>query len=679
MACDFNGSSSLLRVASPTVNLKGAKTIRIRFTADSTAGAQYLCAINATGSDGVFGHFVAFTSGNIYTQVPASAGSTTNAQWASTQLTNLVAGKPYEAVITYSGTFTGDGATNIKIYIQGVEPAGTVGGAGTGSELDLQASINVGGHNVRTDRWFNGRIEDVRIDNRVWTAQEITDSFNGTEPSTSSMVYRPDLANNAPTTDLAGLQTISATDVGTTNISPRWGVQAWYRYDGVTGNPISALTDRCGNGGDLSQSTFANRPALYSGSDWPTTLIQNTDYDSAADAEKHTCLDRAAGAGATFFSQDITIFVVAGCAAAGSGVTANQTLLALGNPASASSGVVEIITTSNRKIAVRRSKTTAQTRTSNKHFTCNPRVWAIRCNATAVTVYTETGSETLTALTSDSTTGIRLGADLGTIDNAWMGDIAEVIIYGRSMSDTEMAAEHARLMGVYGLSTATKTLFVEGSSSAGGWRSTDVRGLMRPMYQLRSDLLLYNYADGGHTFTNFDNLADIQMIAANVPLPMYILGWLGANDLSSVSDNGATVYTDLTDWIAAVRADATIGPLLRQVIVTTILVNGTNTTRETSRQTYNTAIRGTAGVRVVDIASVAGLIPASNTVGDLGTICGGSLYADVQHLNDLGYSTIQTTVTGAIRQSISSTTNRLIPILAAIGRARVMLPRAQKR
>lgn len=670
MACDFNGTSSLLTVATPTVNLSGQpfSWIGWRFF-DAISGTQYLFAANAA-TETSYALFVAVTAtGQLYPQRSASVGSTTNATWVNTTTGVLVAGRWQHICVTHNGTFTGTPTNNWKMYVDGVEVADAGSpGTGVGSELALTGRWLIGGHNTIA-RYFNGRGEGDRLYQRVLSAAEVLADYQGTAPDATSRLWQPNLNTNG-TTDLAGLQTATAANLTFTNEYPQPGLQAWYRADTVTGDPISAMADRSGNGADLSQATGANQPALYSGSQWNAPLVQNTDYDSAAGAEKHTCLDKATGSGPVFNSRNMTVFIVAGSVLSGTDNDPHnaQTLLSIGDPATGSTGIFDFSITPPGDIAIRRTKATTQTLTSSVYMTANPRIYAVRCNATNTKLFNELRSETLTALTADTATGLRVGATPGTIDNAWMGDWAEILIYSKDMTDAQVQAEIARLQGVYGLTTPTKTMIIEGSSSATGYRSTDCRGLVRPMYLVNSGLCIHNDATGGNTFTDFDaDLANISAIANGNTLPTVIFAWLGALDLSAVADNGAAVHTELTDWIAAARAYEPLNSYLRQIIVVTILPSGTDTDREAGRLTYNGLVRTTSGIVVLDLASIASLTPAGNTGPELSAITSGPLYGDVQHLNDDGYAAIQTLTVATVRNTVSSRTPSIPVMLVALG------------
>lgn len=657
MACDFTASPSLLSVLAPTVNLQGqARTVRVWAYFDVISGTQYLFAANAA-DESTYAMFCAVTAtGQLYIQRSSAIGSTGNAQWCNSTTGVVTAGTWDHYVFTFTNTFAASGATNILMYKNGVQVADAgAPGTGVGSELSMLGRWMAGGHNnIVGGRAFNGRMEGLRLDNRVWSPAEILADYQGTAPETSARLWEPNLNTNG-TTDLAGLQTATATSLSFTNAYPRPGLQAWFRADTVTGNPISAIADRSGNGCDLAQATSGNRPALYSGSDFPAPLVQNTDYDSAAGAEKHTCLDKATGSGPTFSSRKMTIYIVAGSVLGGADNSPHneQTLLSIGDPATGATGIFDFSITPPGDIAIRRTKATTQTLTSGVYMTANPRVYAIRCNATNVTLFNELRSETLTALTNDTATGLRLGATPGTIDNAWMGDWAEVRIYSRDDTDAQVQAEVAQLQAAYALSRPSKTLIVEGSSSATGYRSTDCRGLMRPLYTIDNAMLIHNIATGGHSFTEFDaGVPSISAIANANAIDTYILAWLGAIDLSAVADNGAAVYAELTDWLTAVREYEPLNLYLKKIILTTILVSGADTDREAGRLAYNALMRSTINVRLADVASIPRFVPTANDGAALTAISSGDDYGDFQHLNDDGYEGTRETFRNAVRRAI---------------------------
>ncbi len=72
------------------------------------------------------------------------------------------------------GTFAGNSSTGLRLYINGVEdansPVSTVGTLNTSSNSDL---VRIGNSNAFAGKEFNGAIDDVRIYNRVLSADEI--------------------------------------------------------------------------------------------------------------------------------------------------------------------------------------------------------------------------------------------------------------------------------------------------------------------------------------------------------------------------------------------------------------------------------------------------------------------------------------------------------------------------
>lgn len=93
--------------------------------------------------------------------VRSTASSTANA-WVHT-------------VITWDGTTTG---ANVIFYFNGASAGTTVTTDGVGTQVDDSAdSLYIGG-DTTTSLWVNGKMDDVRLYNRVLTAQEIKDLYS---------------------------------------------------------------------------------------------------------------------------------------------------------------------------------------------------------------------------------------------------------------------------------------------------------------------------------------------------------------------------------------------------------------------------------------------------------------------------------------------------------------------
>lgn len=89
---------------------------------------------------------------------------------------SITLGAWQQVAVTWTGSAT---ATNAKLYVNGVEASYATTTNGTGGRVnDAAQNIAIGNPPALTDRSFDGRIDDLRIYNRVLTAAEIKALYN---------------------------------------------------------------------------------------------------------------------------------------------------------------------------------------------------------------------------------------------------------------------------------------------------------------------------------------------------------------------------------------------------------------------------------------------------------------------------------------------------------------------
>jgi hypothetical protein len=64
---------------------------------------------------------------------------------------------------------------NAQIYINGVANGAAANVSSVGNIDDLSANFVVGSIGYKNSQYFNGILDDIRVYNRLLTAQEITD------------------------------------------------------------------------------------------------------------------------------------------------------------------------------------------------------------------------------------------------------------------------------------------------------------------------------------------------------------------------------------------------------------------------------------------------------------------------------------------------------------------------
>lgn len=247
-------------------------------------------------------------------------------------------------------------------------------------------------------------------------------------------------------------------------------------------------------------------------------------------------------------------------------------------------------------------------------------------------------------------------------DFYYSGDIAEVLIYNRALTDSEVDEVEEYLATKYGL-TITQELpqiVFEGDSMTSGVGSTggqtypqqtiDLLGGSSEWYGLNqgtpSETVQAMSANAASTIDNlYDDSLDYNILSF----------WGGTNDIFFGAD-AATTYSRIVSY-AQGRQSAGF-----EVIVSTILPRsggGTPGTFEADRQLVNTNIRDnweTFADALSDIAS-------DSRIGDAGDETDGTYYSDNIHLTNAGYAIIAEYVeeqvdalTTPVISSIASTT-----------------------
>lgn len=187
-----------------------------------------------------------------------------------------------QVAVTWTGSAT---ATNAKLYVNGVETSYATTTNGTGGRVDDSAqSISIGNPPGRTDRTFDGKIDNVRIYNRALSAAEI------------ATLYDTTISGNACTT--AGELLYDAT----LNVMKSCDGLKWRGFGNCTGEVAGAVaqwkfdetsgTTASDSSGNSLNGTLTNGPVWSSGA---LTLDGTDDYVSVSDPGAGSVLDFASG------------------------------------------------------------------------------------------------------------------------------------------------------------------------------------------------------------------------------------------------------------------------------------------------------------------------------------------------------------------------------------------------
>jgi len=154
----FNGSSSNISI-SDTASLKITGNITISAWINPSSAPTFTCVagkfLNSTNKS----YWLAFNGGKAGMYISTN-GSNQTGEALSQTLSN---GVWYNVVGTYDGT-------NTKIYVNG-SLANSIGQ--TGGINDSTGSFAVGKLGSLSSDYFPGKIDEVIIENRAWTASEI--------------------------------------------------------------------------------------------------------------------------------------------------------------------------------------------------------------------------------------------------------------------------------------------------------------------------------------------------------------------------------------------------------------------------------------------------------------------------------------------------------------------------
>lgn len=231
------------------------------------------------------------------------------------------------------------------------------------------------------------------------------------------------------------------------------------------------------------------------------------------------------------------------------------------------------------------------------------------------------------------------------------GDIAEIIIYNRALSDSEVSQVEQYLIDKWALDTSVISrpqIIFDGDSLTLGTGSTG--GLNYPN-QTITQLGGSNYYDLTNIGVGGQLMQTILANGATAVDPLYkyyrsnnyvsLLG--GTNDLDSGSSDASTTYGYIVSYSQARR---TAG---YKVIVNTILPRGAGAQGiafEALRQTVNSSIRANWESFADGISDIG----ADPIIGTFGANLNATYYTDTTHMTNAGYAILASHVAAAVNQ-----------------------------
>ena len=196
MARDFNGSTDRIDWNNIWASGGVAQTISCWVYPDVITAAQYLHMVHESAATGVGGLLFWIDNGEATGGAIKATGrfATTDAARASND-SSIAAGSWQHLLVTWDGSTI---ATNIHIYVDGVEVGYFATNNGSGAARAGGGEQSVGGRIFDNNRNFNGRIAEVAHWDRVLAAGEIAMQAGGYSPAFIPRGLRsyPDLIRN---------------------------------------------------------------------------------------------------------------------------------------------------------------------------------------------------------------------------------------------------------------------------------------------------------------------------------------------------------------------------------------------------------------------------------------------------------------------------------------------------
>ena len=575
--------------------------------------------------------------------------------------TTLSAGRWYHLCVTWDGV----NAAGVNWYADGALSNGATGSApGSSHNYD---NYSIGGKShayAAEDRALvDDLIHKVRVYKRVLTAQEISDYYANPTNDTLLTTYASDLLIRADydassDTNHGAKTTSTGTAVLTSRAPLDLPGMIWWNNPANTGSADSAgVANTITSGRIATMGNFAatGADAAETSSSGPVQITNTLLKVGVAHAAHSSAAARynsaATGSGPTWDNRNITVF--GWIAPVSARVSTAETILHLGDPATASSAVLEISQTySNLQIS--RAGGATEVGTSDVPMqTTLPRFFAVRCTASDRTIQVDSIRKNLgSAFTSATSTGLRLGAPLGGTSNPFVGDDYGTFIAGRQLHNDELDALLAYGEDVYKYTTPEFAIVAEGSSTMWGTSdsSANNEGILSQIKQEHPEAYIVNHANASENVAHFDN-GYAAGVGATVSALKTAYSWADEDFLgilqvygNDFDSTGATTLEERysTDtfnyvsvynkWVTDIGTIAIMWPVVR----TDYASDELDESREADVRTFITTTAGDYP-DFEFITRPTALTPASGAAIDLQTVSGGSYYiGDETHLTPAG-------------------------------------------
>lgn len=285
---------------------------------------------------------------------------------------------------------------------------------------------------------------------------------------------------------------------------------------------------------------------------------------------------------------------------------------------------------------------TIKTQTPSSAFS----VFGFRASSTKVSFRLNDWIQSASASSSGTVTGGKIGGAANSSSYDFKGQISEVIIFSRALTD----AEELTLLAYFNHPPYTHNIWWDGDSLSYGYNSSlATNSLMHDapswmMNRIMGDSArISNVSVAGQTLVSMESDAsttiDVFYDAQGFPQKNILIVWGGTNDINGGS-TGAAAYTNLTTYCNSRRAAG-----WKVYTATMISRTGFDATKETHRQTFNTSLR--SGWPAICDGLVD--LDANTPIGGVGTYSNTTYYdSDATHLTRKGYEIVARSFYNAI-------------------------------
>jgi len=623
----------------------------------SVTTAQYLLNLNFAASSTI-GTIVNLSSGVPNIWAYGGAGSMRPAG------TTLANGIWYHLCVTWDGV----NAAGVNWYINGALSNGATGSApGSSHSYD---NYSLGGRShayAAEDRVLVDALQHkVRVYKRVLTSTEIGNYY--ANPYSNDLVgtYSSDLLIRADFDASTASNTSSATvSTGTAILTSRGPLDLPARALSIdyaaSSTPDSVgVANAFGTGpnrfSSLGDFSACNSTALTeTGTAGPLRVLGSgglkigVTHGNAVDGTARY-VGRATGSGPTWDNRNASIVAWLAPTAARAD-TQSKPIVSLGDPATANSSVLQLnMTTAGYPQISRAAIGTEVVIASLQYQTSLPRFVGTACGSTERHLQMDRVLKTdSSAFTSATTTGVRIGSELGGTTNYFVGDLYRVDVYQRKLHADELMALYEWGKTTYLYDDAEWALWMEGSSTAYGYNSPNGLNFLTQLggHAEFQKVYMCSQANAGENRAHFNTgfATQGQVFATNCNTHLLIpkakcICWLqpfgndwdGTTSLTDIQTAGANDYATIFGKIDTYYG---VTSVFEPVVRTDYASDANDEQREADAQSFLIFCSAYGTIRRRPPA----LRPVNATAAELQQITGGSYYlGDEIHLNNAGYS-----------------------------------------